>query len=296
MSELVFREATIFDVPEMAQLFVKHSQHERESRMRRRFESSPEGWHVAVWRGQIAGCCQVVWPRSGHAWLQWMRISPHLQGSGIGGSFSAYVEKQAVRQGAKMIRLNTLPSNERVHYMMGGSLGYTEWSRWMRLGGVRRLPADRLEELCEVRRGDETDPVWVWLSGQSGFRSSFETVTCPSDFRKMVGLDRSLLGELIEAKTRKKGCMIAEHKGEIEGIALYAVRGGELRVLQVVAATERGGLAAAAGAVRAARRGEKVSIQVSGTSPELTDALLQLFGGAGVKRHDFYVFGKPIAS
>jgi hypothetical protein len=99
----------------------------------------------------------------------------------------------------------------------------------------------------------------------------------------------------LSRKKSRNGIMVARSEGEIEGIALYAVRKGELRVLQVVAQTTLGGLAAVGGALQTAKAKESVSIQMSGPTSELVNELEARFcDNKGAKKHDFYVFGKRI--
>lgn len=295
MEKVTFREALPGDVPEMGELFTKRPRAERAERMRARFQREPSGWHVAVRDGMIVGCCQVVFPRPGDAWLQWMRVRPGEQGSGIGGAFSDYVEGQAVKGGARTVRLNTMVSNQRVHYMMGGVRRYTEWARWTRLTGLKREPAFAMARLRRVYEADDAEDVMEWLEEQEGHQAAFAAVTCPTDFKKTVSLDEALVrGLMRKVKGRRAGCVVAERDGEIEGVALYAVRKGELRVLQLVASTEAGGLAAAAGAVSQARPRERVSIQAAGCEEELLRKLEARLKKPGGRWHDFYVFGKRL--
>jgi N-acetylglutamate synthase-like GNAT family acetyltransferase len=290
--ELQFRAARRSDLPKMAQLFTKRPREEREERMLARYEQDKEGWYVALSGDQVVGCCQVAFPRPTDAWLQWMRIAPTEQGGGIGGRFSDYIEAKARQGGARAVRLNTLPSNERVHYMMGGSRGFTEWARWTRMTRVDPHEAAILAAWRDVQRADDAGEVMSWLEEQVPYHKAFEAVTCPTDFRMTVSLDEELVRELTRKKSRN-GIMVARTDGEIDGIALYAVRKGELRVLQVVAQTTLGGLAAVGGAVQTAKAREHVSIQLAGASNELVSALEERFcAGKGAKRHDFYVFGK----
>jgi N-acetylglutamate synthase-like GNAT family acetyltransferase len=293
MDELTFREANRADLKEMAGLFTKRKAEERLSRMIARYEREPDGWYVAELGGKIVGCCQAVFPRPKDAWLQWMRISPQVQGGGIGGSFVDYVERRVAQLGAEVVRLNTLASNERVHAMMGGSRGFTEWARWTRWTHLRKKPAEELARLRPVSHAYDADAVLSWLEGQPGYRVSFEAVTCPGDFRKTVTLDRALLKELT-GRRRRGGCVIAYGDGGIEAAALYAVKGRELRVLQVVAATTAGGLAAVAGALREAKQVESASVQAAGMTGELRRALHRSFAGARTKKYEFYVFGKRL--
>ncbi|ASS74838.1 hypothetical protein CIG75_07500 [Tumebacillus algifaecis] len=293
MDGLTFRQADRADVLELAELFTKRKSKERVSRMINRFEQEPDGWYVAEQNGKILGCCQAVFPRPKDCWLQWMRIAPKAQGSGIGGAFTDYVDQQVKELGAEVVRLNTLPSNGRVHAMMGGARGYTEWARWTRWSHLPRKPAAQLTRLRAVSHTVDVSRVLHWLGGQVGYRASFEAVTCPHDFRKTVSLDRALLQELL-GKRRRGGCVIAERHGQIEAVALYAVRTQELRVLQLVASTTAGGLAAAAGAVREAKPVERVSIQLAGASDELVRAIQRSFTGRNRRKHQFYVFGKHL--
>jgi len=293
MAKVTFRAATERDLPQMARLFTKRVASERQAAMRARWRKEPTGWQVAVVDDQVLGCCQVVFPRRGDAWLQWMRIAPDAQGSGIGGAFSDYLERQAVLGGAQAVRLNTMTTNERVHYMMGGLRGYTEWARWSRLTGLRAAPAREWLDLCTVRRAnaEELADVERWLERQVGHQRAFAAVTCPTDFRKTVSLDRTLLHELQASKGRQ-GLLIAEQQGEIAAVACYAVQGGELRVLQLVASTTAGGLAACAAALGQARRGEAVSVQTAGLVPDLLKTLYRSLRSKNGRQHDFYVFGK----
>ncbi|MCX7571681.1 GNAT family N-acetyltransferase [Tumebacillus sp. DT12] len=294
MRGLHFREATLRDVPAMAPLFTKRPQKEREKRMRERYHADPDGWYVALSGGEVVGCCQAVFPRKGEAWLQWMRIAPRRQGAGIGTRFTAYVEEQAMSRGAEVIRLNTRLGNERVRKMMQ-SLGFTARVRWTRWSGLRRDGASRLVRLVDdVYLTDDAETVQRWLRPQDGHLASHGTVTCPDDFRKTVSLDLPLLEELAEHEGRSKGVVVAEQDEEVAGIALYAVHQGELRVLQLVAATTDAGVAAAAGAVRMARPGERVTIQLAGADRELTDALRANFRTGHSREHSFYVFGKEV--
>ncbi|ARU63401.1 hypothetical protein CBW65_22210 [Tumebacillus avium] len=293
MDELTFRQADRADVPKMAGLFTKRPPKERVSRMTNRFEEEPDGWYVALVNGEVAGCCQAVFPRPKDCWLQWMRIGPKAQGSGVGGAFADYVDRQVQAKGADVVRLNTMLGNERVHGMMGGGRGYTEWARWTRWTRLAQKPSAGLTRLRPVSHADDADAVLAWLEGQVGYQASFAAVTCPDDFRKTVSLDRALLQELIRGK-RRGGCVLAGSNGEIEAAALYAVQGRELRVLQLVAATTAGGLAAAAGALREAKPVERVSIQLAGASSELARAIQRSFAGRHVKKHEFYVFGKRL--
>ncbi|HEU4962338.1 MAG TPA: GNAT family N-acetyltransferase [Bacilli bacterium] len=295
MEKVTFRAAVPDDLPEMGELFTKRPAEERTARMKSRYAIEPTGWHVAERDGVIVGCCQVVFPRPGDAWLQWMRIRPSEQGSGIGGAFSDYVEAQALRGGAKTVRLNTMVSNKRVHNMMGGARGYTEWARWTRLTGLSRSQAFSLARLREVSETTDADRVMEWLEAQEGHAAAFAAVTCPTDYKKTVSLDPALLRSLMRKKKgRRAGCVIAEQDGAIEGVALYAVRKGELRVLQLVASTKSGGLAAAGGAVSKARPRDRVSIQAAGAEEGLLRQLEAKFRKNGSKRHDFYVFGKRL--
>jgi N-acetylglutamate synthase-like GNAT family acetyltransferase len=291
---LYFRKATERDVQAMAPLFTKRPVAERERRMRARFLADPGVWFVAAIGKEVVGCCQTVFPRPREAWLQWMRIAPKWQGEGIGGRFTDYVEEQALRRGAEVIRLNTRLDNERVHAMMSGR-GYTERSRWTRLTGLQRDPTNKLLRLADaVYLTDDHEGVLNWLAGQVGYQMSFATVTCPSDFRKSVSLEGALLKELAQQGGSKKGIVVAEQEEEIAAVALYAVRGGELRVLQVVAETPDAGVAVVAGAVRIAKPGQRVSIQLAGAESALIKALFAHFRGGKSKRHDFYVFGKRV--
>ena len=72
------------------------------------------------------------------------------------------------------------------------------------------------------------------------------------------------------------------------------MRGGELRVLQVVATTPEAAVAAAAGAIRVARTGERVSIQLAGADEAVIAALQTNFRGPRTRRQDFYVLGKQV--
>lgn len=233
-------------------------------------------------------------PRPGEAWLQWMRIAPKWQGNGIGTRFTEYVEEQAVQSGAEVVRLNTRLTNERVRKMMRG-LGYTERVRWTRLSDLRRDPASRLVQLVDdVYLTDDAATVHRWLRRQNRHLAPCGTVTCPDDFRKTVSLDLPLLEELAEYEGRSKGVVVAEQDEEVAAIALYAVDQGELRVLQLVAETTDAGVAAAAGAVRMARPGERISIQLAGSDLELTEALYANFRREKARTHSFYVFGKEV--
>ncbi|MGZ4133749.1 MAG: GNAT family N-acetyltransferase, partial [Tumebacillaceae bacterium] len=257
-------------------------------------EQEKNGWHVALSGDEVIGCCQVVFPRPHDAWLQWMRIAQIAQGGGIGGAFSDYIEAKARQGGALAVRLNTLPTNERVHYMMGGSRGFTEWARWTRFTRVDKSAADGLSAWRDVHRAEDPEEVMSWLDQQIGYRKSFEAITCPSDYRMTVSLDDQLVRDLTRRKMRS-GIMVARSEGEIDGAALFAVGKGELRVLQVVAQSTLGGLAAVGAAVQEARAKESVSIQLAGTTSELLTEIEERFAkGNGVKRHDFYVFGKRI--
>lgn len=289
MDGLVFRAATRTDLPDMAHLFTKRPPAERWERMIRRYELEPNGWYLAVLHGRVVGCCQAMFPRDGDAWLQWMRIDPKMQNSGVGREFIDYVEERAIERGARVLRLSTLNTNGRVHYLLGGLRGYTEWARWTRLEGLNRKAVRELAIRHEVQRAGDADEVMDWLVAQPGFQASFGAVTCPADFRKFVTLDWRLLAEMITARGRR-GCMVARLDDEIEGVALYAVREGELRVLQVVAKTVDGGVAAVQGAVRLSRKKEALSLQVAGGTAELVSALSEL----ARKRHDYYVFGKRV--
>ncbi|TCP54685.1 acetyltransferase (GNAT) family protein [Tumebacillus sp. BK434] len=293
MDELTFRQADRADVPKMAGLFTKRPPKERVARMTRRFGREPDGWYVAELKGEIVGCCQAVFPRPKDCWLQWMRIGPNTQGSGVGGAFADYLDRQVLAKGAEVVRLNTLPGNVRVHAMMGGVRGYTEWARWTRWNRLAQKPALGLARLRQVAHADDAEDVLAWLEGQVGYQASFAAVTCPDDFRKTVSLDRSLLQELIRGKKRG-GCVLAGADGDMEAAALYAVQGQELRILQLVAATTAGGLAAAAGAIREAKPVERVSIQLAGASTELMRAIQRSFAGPHLKKHEFYVFGKRL--
>ncbi|MGB8956946.1 MAG: GNAT family N-acetyltransferase, partial [Tumebacillaceae bacterium] len=231
MDGLEFRAATRSDLPDMAHLFTKRPPEERQERMSRRYELEPSGWYLAVLHGRVVGCCQAVFPRDGDAWLQWMRIDPEVQNSGVGGRFIDYVEERAVARGARALRLSTLSTNGRVHYLMGGLRGYTEWARWTRLEDLKRKAVRERVVRHDVQRAEDADEVMDWLVTQPGFHAAFEAVTCPTDFRKFVTLDWRLLAELIGARGRR-GCMVARMDDEMEGVALYAVNDGELRVLQ----------------------------------------------------------------
>ena len=289
MEGLEFRAATRTDLPDMAHLFTKRPPEERQERMIRRYELEPNGWYVAVLHGRVVGCCQAVFPRDGDAWLQWMRIEPEVQNSGVGGLFIDYVEERAVESGARFLRLSTLNTNGRVHYLMGGLRGYTEWARWTRLEELKRKAVRGLMVRHDVQPAEDADEVMDWLVAQPGFHAAFGAVTCPTDFRKFVTLDGRLLSELIGARGRR-GCMVARIDDEMEGVALYAVSSGELRVLQVVAKSVDAGVAAVQGAVLLGRKKERLSVQVAGGKAELVSALSEVAG----KRHDYYVFGKRV--
>ncbi|MFD2169114.1 GNAT family N-acetyltransferase [Tumebacillus lipolyticus] len=291
MDRVTFRQGARADWKGMSELFTKRPVKERLARMKRRYEKEPEGWYVAEQSGRIIGCCQAVFPRPADCWLQWMRIGKQAQGGGIGGSFVDYIERQVIARGAEAVRLNTMITNRVVHSMMGGSRGFTEWARWTRFTDLPRRRIKGKSGLRSVRHAEDAAEVIDWLEGQVGYRASFAAVTCPHDFQKTVSLDRALLKELIGSRERA-GCVIAEKGDQIEAVALYRGNGRELRILQLVAASNAGGVAAVGRALQEAKQVERMSIQLAGASQELLGAIQRSFVGPKGKQHDFYVFGK----
>ena len=292
MEGLEFRPATRADLPDMAHLFTKRPPQERLQRMVRRYELEPSGWYLAVKEGRVIGVCQAAFPRAGEAWLQWMRVDPETQDAGVGGKFIDYVEERSLARGARVLRLSTLDTNGRVHYLMGAR-GYTEWARWTRLERLSGKAVRKMVPLMAVEEAGDPDEVMEWLETQKGFHASFGAVTCPTDFRKFVTLDRRLVGELVRSKKRA-GCMVARLNGEIQGVAPYAVRKGELRVLQVVAKSSEGGVAAVHGALSLGQKKEVLSVQTAGGTAEMVAKLFRELKGVRSGRQDYYVFGKTV--
>jgi N-acetylglutamate synthase-like GNAT family acetyltransferase len=295
VGDLFIREATFADLPMMASLLRKGAMAEREGRLRDRFVKNPHGWYVALQKKEVAGFCQLVVPRVGDGWLQWLRLNQRIEGEEVGGALIDHMERMARGRGVKLLRIGTQSTHDPVHRRMGGMRGYTQGVRWTRMTRLQQEPARALVNLRRVEEVDHPASVLGWLRERVGYAASGAGVTSLGDLKQIVTLEEAFLTELFRHRGRS-GIVAASQGGEIEAMALYAVCGGELRVLQVIAETTLGGLAATAGAVATARPRELVTFQVAGATPDLLTELHDKYAGKRSVRQDFYVFSKDLTA
>lgn len=127
----MFRRVVPEDLPWMLDIAGSLPDFFFEQRLRRAAHDPDARLYAAMHNGRGAAFAAVEFPAPGHAWLQWMRVSPESQNAGLGTAFTGFLIEESQRLGARYVGLTTMDENVRVHRIMdrmGFSHVLTEWS------------------------------------------------------------------------------------------------------------------------------------------------------------------------
>ncbi len=139
MSPLTFRRATPLDKVAVLALSAKIDEDYLQYVFDDWVDEEPGGFYLAedTDRGLVAVVSLAV-TGPGEVFLRGMRVDPDYQGRGLGTEFARFQFEEAVRLGAKVVRLTTWEGNYRVHKMME-RLGWQKSAKFLVV--ERRLAA-----------------------------------------------------------------------------------------------------------------------------------------------------------
>lgn len=120
------------------------------------------GFYVAELGGRLVAVCAAA-GRGETAWLQAMRVHPDFQGRGVATALTAYILDECKRLGYRSARLFTAVTNDPVHRLIRGKLGFRARGRFVIADGIRDLrPFRQAPDLSRVRVGRPADLEDAW--------------------------------------------------------------------------------------------------------------------------------------
>lgn len=87
-------------------------------------QQRPGGVYIYEYQGEVAGFSSIAFPKPGEAWLRGKRIDRRFEGRGVGTATTRFEIDEAIRLGARVIRLAAHEDNAAVHHMIGNKLGF----------------------------------------------------------------------------------------------------------------------------------------------------------------------------
>lgn len=111
----------------------------------------PGGVYLYELDGRVFGFVSITFPKPGEAWLRGKRIARDMEGRGLGTQTTRMEIAEAVRLGARVIRLATGVDNAAVHRMVGEKLGFSSAGHWV-IGDGLHAPHRNATPVSGVRR------------------------------------------------------------------------------------------------------------------------------------------------
>lgn len=188
------------------------------------------GFHLALVANKIVGFVHFSKPKKGEVWLQAMRILPGYQNSGVGTEFVEYQLIVARDMGARVVRLMTLKTNEKIQWIIGSKYGFCHSGIYLR---GRRAS---LQDICCLNRvmvvtAEIAEEIWAFWQ-----EDSQSLVADDYDVQSYKSFDFDDLMQWII----KRRCLVVFRQDTVDGVLLFSEqeRTNELFVNRIYAKTE----------------------------------------------------------
>ncbi len=125
MSEIIYRDAVIDDIPGMVRLWREYWREQPyESNLRRKIESDADSVYVAEVDRQVIGT--IIGGFDGwRGWIYRVAVMSNYQNGGIGTHLIKEMQRRLKSRGAKSVSAMVSPSNKKMYHILH-KMGYSE--------------------------------------------------------------------------------------------------------------------------------------------------------------------------